>query len=463
MSFQLDTREWAEQQFGDCELGDRRRAKRLIAVAEQVANHPSASFPQQLESWGDLKAAYRLFDCDDVTLEAIAEPHWERTRSVPPGRYLLLGDTTEIDFGYRRDIEGLADIGNGSHRGFLLHNALLVEAESQSLIGVAGQTIRYRKPRPKNENASQRFARDRESRVWGDVIDQIGPPAEGVELVHVFDRGADDFEVFCHLRENRGQSVVRARATNRKIIAPSGNWMPLEKYLRTLPVAGTYELHLRARPRQPARTAKLEVRFGALQLPVPRHKSRYVKALGPEPISMTVVWVREVNPPRRGKPIEWILYTSLPVATFADARQVVEYYECRWLVEEYHKALKTGCSVQQRLLQHADRLEPMVGLMSVVAVRLLQLKSVARNDPDRPARNVVPPLWLHMLKAARKNLRRVHDLTVHQFYRELAKLGGFLGRRSDGDPGWITIWRGWEKLNTLVKGAQHAINTNKCG
>ena len=108
-------------------------------------------------------------------------------------------------------------------------------------------------------------------------------------------------------------------------------------------------------------------------------------------------------------------------------------------MEEYHKALKTGCSVEKHILRRASRLEPMVGLMSVVAMRLLQLKSVARTEPDRPARTIVPRLWLIMLKAARKNLRRVHDLTIREFYRELAKLGGFLGRKSDGEPGWITI------------------------
>jgi hypothetical protein len=458
----MDVTEWAQQQFGDCELDDKRRTKRLVEVAVQVANQPSASFPQQLETWGDLKAAYRLFNCDDVTLEAIAQPHWRQTRTLPPGRYLVLGDTTEIDFG-RRKIEGLAQIGNGIHQGFLLHNALMVEAASRSLIGVAGQTIRYRKARPKKENASQRFARERESCVWGKVIDQIGPPAAGVQLVHVFDRAADDFEVFCHLRENKGDWVVRTRAKHRTIIAPSGETMPLNKYLPTLKLAGSYKLHLRARPNQPARTAELEVRFGLLSLPVPKQQSPYVKALCTEPIPMTVVLVQEVNVPRGTKPITWTLYTSLPVSTFDDAWQIVEYYECRWLIEEYHKALKTGCSVQERLLQRSDRLEPMVGLMSVVAVRLLQLKSVARNDPDRPARNIVPPLWLQMLKAARKNLSRVHDLTIRQFYRELAKLGGFLGRRSDGEPGWITIWRGWEKLHTLVKGAHLACTTNKCG
>lgn len=463
MSFRIDVEEWAEQQFSACDLGDQRRTKRLIEVAEQVANHPSASFPEQMQSWGDLKAAYRLFDSDDVTFGAIAGPHWKQTRAVPPGRYLVLGDTTEIDFGYRREIAGLAEIGNGSHRGFLLHNALMVEAQSQTLVGVAGQTIRYRTARPKKENASQRFARDRESRVWGDVIDQIGPPAAGVEMVHVFDRGADDFEVFCHLLENKADWVVRARSTHRNIIAPEGKMGSLNEYLPTLGLAGSYELTLRARPKQPARTAKLEVRFGTIKIPVPRHKSPYVQARKAEPIPMAVVWVREVNPPRGAKPIEWVLYTSLPVGTFEEAWSIVEYYECRWLIEEYHKALKTGCSVEERLLRSADRLEPMVGLMSVVAVRLLQLKSVARNEPDRPAREVVPSLWLQMLKAARKNLRRVHDLTVHQFYRELAQLGGFLGRRSDGEPGWITIWRGWEKLNTLVRGARLAIKLNKCG
>jgi hypothetical protein len=463
MSFQIDAQAWAEQQFGDCDLGDQRRTKRLIQVAQQVANHPAASFPEQMQTWGDLKAAYRLFDAEDVTFEAVAGPHWRQTRSVGLGRYLVLADTTEMDFGYHRQIDGLSRIGNGSGSGFLLHNALLVEAQSRGVVGVAGQTIHYRQPAPKKENKSQRFKRERESRVWGDLIDQVGPPPADAQWVHVCDRGADDFEVFCHLRQNRSDWVVRASSTHRLILPPDGQEQPLNDYLHTLPVAGTYKLHLRARPQQPARTAKLEVRLGTLQMPVPRHKSPYVKALQPEPIPMGVVWVREVDPPAGVEPIEWVLYTSLPIATFEDAWLIVEYYECRWLIEEYHKALKSGCSVQRRVLRSAERLEAMVGLMSVVAVRLLQLKTVARTDPKRPARSVVPPLWLQMLKAARKHLRRVHDLTIYQFYRELAKLGGFLARKSDGEPGWITIWRGWEKLNTLVTGAELAIQLQKCG
>ncbi|MEK6216679.1 MAG: IS4 family transposase [Boseongicola sp.] len=463
MSFRLDAAAWAKQQFADCELGDKRRTQRLIQVAEQVANHPSASFPQQMQDWGNLKAAYRLFDGADVTFAAIASPHWQQTCAVEPGTYLVLGDTTEIDFGRDPDIEGLSRIGNGSRRGFLLHNALLVEAETESLLGVAGQTIHYRKPAPKKENKSQRFRRERESRVWGDVIEQVGPPPQDAQFIHVFDRGADNFEVFCRLGLNRDDWVVRASSLHRLVVAPNREQIVLKEYLSTLSLAGTYELNLRARPNQPARTAKLEVRCGALHVPLPRHQSPFVKALKAEPIPMSIVWVREAGAPRGVKPIEWVLYTSLPVKTFEHAWTIVGHYECRWLIEEYHKALKTGCSVQRRMLRDADRLEAMVGLMSIVAVRLLQLRSMARSDPDRPARSVVPKLWLTMLKAARKNLRRVHDLTIYQFYRELAKLGGFLGRRSDGEPGWLTIWRGWEKLNTLIEGAQLAINSKKCG
>jgi Transposase DNA-binding/Transposase Tn5 dimerisation domain len=467
MVFTLDSKTWAGEQFGACDLGDKRRTKRLIKMAEQVSDNPSAGFCAQMETWGDLKAAYRLFAEDDVTFEAIARPHWEQTKRMASGRCLVINDTTELDFGKRHDIQGLAAIGNGSGRGFLLHNAILIDANSQEMLGVAGQKIHYRKARPKKETAAQRLKRDRESKVWGEVVDDVGRPPKGVQWVHVCDRGADSFEVYCHFVAQQADWVVRASSLHRVILTPDAEEMPLSAYLLTLPLAGTYELKLRARPEQPARTAKLEVRFGKLQMPAPAQQSPYVKARNLSSIEMWVVEVREVDVPQGVKPITWVLYTSLPVATFAEAQMIIEYYEARWLVEEYHKALKTGCSVKKHLLRRASRLEPMVGLMSVVAMRLLQLKSVARTEPDRPARTIVPRLWLIMLKAARKNLRRVHDLTIREFYRELAKLGGFLGRKSDGEPGWITIWRGWEKLNTLVRGAELALRfkskLEKCG
>jgi len=464
MTITMDTQTWAEEQFAQCDLGDKRRTRRLVRLANEVLCHPSGSLPEQTVDWADLKAAYRLFRCEGVTFEAIAGPHWEQTRRRPPGTYLVLSDTTELDFGVQRKIAGMSQTGNGGGWGFLLHSALVVAAEGEEIAGLAGQKIRYRKRKPKKENTAQRLKRDRESKLWGQVIDQVGPPPEGVRWVHVMDRGADNFEVYCHCVEQHSEWVVRVTQRERKILAPDGRKLPLEAYLNTLPLAGTYELHLRARGQtrehgpQPARTAKVEVRFGRLHMPVPTHRSPYVKRLSPTPIAMWVVYAREVDAPKDVEPIEWILLTSLPVESFEEAWLVLGYYEKRWLIEEWHKALKTGCRVEDRQLKTKERLERITGLLSVVSVRLLQLKSAARTTPNRPATEVVPQRWITMLHAARKKIRRktsqITAMTIYEFYRELAKLGGFLGRKCDGEPGWITIWRGWQKLYLLVCGAE---------
>jgi len=464
MTITMDTQTWAEEQFAQCDLGDKRRTRRLVRLANEVLCHPSGSLPEQTVDWADLKAAYRLFSCEDVTFEAIAGPHWEQTRRRPPGTYLVLSDTTELDFGVQRKIAGMSQTGNGGGWGFLLHSALVVTAEGEEIAGLAGQKIRYRKRKPKKENTAQRLKRDRESKLWGQVIDQVGPPPEGVRWVHVMDRGADNFEVYCHCVEQHSEWVVRVTQRERNILAPDGRKLPLETYLNTLPLAGTYELHLRARGQtrehgpQPARTAKVEVRFGRLHMPVPTHRSPYVKRLLPAPIAMWVVYAREVDAPKDVEPIEWILLTSLPVESFEEAWLVLGYYEKRWLIEEWHKALKTGCRVEDRQLKTKERLERITGLLSVVSVRLLQLKSAARTTPNRPATEVVPKRWITMLQAARKKIRRKTSqttaMTIYEFYRELAKLGGFFGRKCDGEPGWITIWRGWQKLYLLICGAE---------
>jgi hypothetical protein len=445
--------EWARANFGECDLGDQRRTNRLVAVAETIANNPSSSLPGQFEYWSDLKAAYRLFDREEVSFEAVVRPHWELTKRIAQGRVLVIGDTTELDFGFKRRIEGIGPTGSGSGKGFLLHNALMVNADSQEILGVAGQIVYYRKPKKagKRPHAIERIRQDRESQIWGMLIDQIGAPPSHAQYVHLYDRGGDNFEVYCRLRLQQDDWVIRASKLNRLILTEgTATRLQLQDYLPQMKPSGSYTLSLRAREDQPARDARLEVRVGRVLIPTPRFTSPWIDQLAPAPVATNVIEVVEIDSPAGVTPIRWVLFTSLAVKTFQDAWTVIEYYESRWLVEEYHKALKTGCRVESRQLKEAGRLEAFVALTSVVAVRLLQLKSLARTQPNAPASRTVPPVWLKMLKLARKNLSRVHDLTVGQFYREVAKLGGFLGRKGDGEPGWITIWRGWEKLNMFV-------------
>jgi hypothetical protein len=164
-SFTISAEAWAEQQFTECELGDKRRTKRLVRMAAKVASDPSGSIPEQMETWGDIKAAYRLFDAQGTTFASITAPHREQTMQQPEGRYLVLGDTTDVDFGIHRDVADLGPTGNGGGWGFLLHTGLMVAADSEETIGIAGQTIHYRKPAPEKENTAQRLRRERESEI----------------------------------------------------------------------------------------------------------------------------------------------------------------------------------------------------------------------------------------------------------------------------------------------------------
>jgi hypothetical protein len=462
VSVTLDPQQWAEEQFGACPLGDARRTRRAVKLAGQAAAHPSGSTPQQTGGWADCKAAYRFFDTDEVTFESLSEGHWQQTRANASGHCLALGDTTELDFGILRQVEGLGPTGDGGGRGFFLHSSLLVRADNEEVIGMAGQKIFHRQPRPEGESRHDRTQRERESRIWGEVIDGVGPPPEGVRVTHIFDRGADNFEVFCKLLLQRTDWVVRAAQLHRVVGTPTGQAMPLSDYLGRLPVAGTYDLHVRAQKGRRARVAHVAVRFGRVVVKKPRHISPWAKECGITAVAMWVVEVREVKAPKNVEPLRWVLYTSHAVETFNDGWRVIEHYEKRPIIEEYHKALKTGCRMEARQYYTSARLEAVVGMLSVVAVRLLQLRSTARAEPERPAREVVPLPWIRALQQIRKRKHGDSDpeWTVRDFYRQLAGLGGFLGRKSDGEPGWITLWRGFERLALLMQFRQ---NSKKCG
>jgi hypothetical protein len=444
--------EWAAEEFGACDLGDIRRTERLVHYAAQAAANPDGSTPKQTESWADCKAAYRLFEEDDVTFGAITAPHYRATRARTTGTWLLISDTTETHFS-GRNVRGLGATGNGGGRGFLLHSSLMVRPDGREIVGLAGQVIRYRRKvkRPTSHAASVR-REDRESIIWGQVVDQIGQPPEGVHFIHVFDRGGDQFELYGRMMKYGTSWVVRAAHLNRKIVAPDGRKMEVSQYLESLSVAGTYSIELPANVHQPARTAKMEVRFGSVTMPRPVQVSPWVRTSGIQEITMQIVEAREVDPPPGGTKARWVLWTRERVGDFNDAWTVLEHYEKRPTIEDWHKALKTGCRLESRQYETAKRLEAVTGLMSVLAVRLLQLKTVARDEPERPADEVVPKPWIKMLQHLRKRpIKR--PWTVRDFFREMAKLGGFLGRKGDGEPGWITVWRGFEKLYLCVRGA----------
>jgi hypothetical protein len=460
-SLALDIAVWAERQFGDCELGDRRRTKRLVKLATQAAAMPDASTPRQTENWGDCKAAYRLFDQDDVTFDTVIAPHCAMSRAVSPGIWLVLNDTTEINYGYDRMLKGVGRVGSLQNRGFYLHSALVVGSETDVIVGLAGQEL-YARPlkKVKRVNSSQRKQLKRETDVWGRVIDRVGVAPGEARFVHVCDRGADNFDVYCHLIEQKAGWVIRAAQLKRQVRDAEGCERSLNEVVCAGPLLGSYELQVRANRGQPARTAFIELRCARITMPRPSSgASRYVRDSGIQEIGMWVVEARETNAPRGVEPLRWVLLTSEEVETFQDAWKVIDWYEKRPLIEDYHKCLKTGCRVEERLYRTGERLAPAIGLLSVLAVRLLQLKMVARENPEQLAAGVVPKDWLAAVPLLLKKRRTIR--TVRDFIRALAQLGGFLGRKGDGEPGWQTIWGGLEKLLLCLRGAE--ILSNKCG
>ena len=296
----IDPAVWVTTQFAAAQLGDQRRTARLVMLALQIARDPSSSLPRETQTWGDLKAAYRLLDRPEATFATLATPHWQRTRTqADRGRWLIVDDTTEIDYGAKRQATGLGPVGRGTGRGFLLHSALVVASHDEWVAGLAGPILFHRRLAPKGETLTQKLRRDRESAVWGQLIEQVGPPPATARWVHVMDRGADDFEVFCRARRIGADWIGRVKSRNRLVRDGAGRVRPLSDVLAAAAVAGGYTLALRARPQQPARRARLEVAFAPVTTLVPRHPAASLKALTPQPIAQWVVWAREVNPPPR--------------------------------------------------------------------------------------------------------------------------------------------------------------------
>jgi hypothetical protein len=453
---ELEPEFWSELEFGACVLGDQRRTRRLVRYARQMAEKPDASTPRQAEGWSECKAVYRLFERPEVTFEAVTAAHYQRTRDLAPGKYLVISDTTEVDYGYKSAREGLGLLTAEHRRGFFLHSALVVEADTGDVIGLGAQEL-WARPHEKKRRVHRVACRKRptEADVWGRVMDRVQATRDGVQFVHVCDRGADNFDVFAHLHEKGDSWVIRAAQLTRKVRTADGRVVKLGELMKSAPLQGTYQVYVSANRNQVARWAQVEVRATSVTLLRPREGSTaFVLDRNIREVPSNVVQVQEVNPPKNCKPLQWVLYSAEPVSSLAESLKVITFYEQRPLVEEYHQCLKTGLQIEGRQYESADRLQPVIGVICVQAVRLLQLRHVARRAPETPARKLVPPEWLDVLRLVLRNPRPLN--TVRDFIRGVASLGGFLGRKSDGEPGWKTIWRGLETLLVALRGYRAA-------
>jgi hypothetical protein len=461
----LDPAAWAATTFCHAVLGDARRSRRLVALATALATAPAASLPVALAAPAALKAAYRLLHEADVTVAALTAPHRAQTlaaaRTAPV--VLLVQDTTELDYTHHPATSDLGPIGDGRGQGYLVQSVLAVApataAAPRQLLGLAYLEPFLRVPAPRRgERCSERRRRARESDAWARAAAAIGAPAAGTTWVHVGDRGADIFTFLSACRTARADFLVRA-VQDRRAVAADGTTTHVLAAARTLPPVGDRRaVELPARPGRPARTAEVAVAGTALTIQPPPD----LRAEPPLPVSVVRVWEPD-PPPEIGEPLEWVLLTSVAVATTAEAWERVAWYRDRWLVEEYHACLKTGCRLEASQLRDKDALWRLLGLRAPLAVRLLTLREAVRAAPEQPATAVVPAEVVAVVAA--KTGQPAAGMTVRSCWRAIARLGGHQGRKHDGEPGWQALWRGWGYVQTLLEGVHLArdLLPDKCG
>jgi hypothetical protein len=441
--------------FGTAKLGDRRRTKRLVDSFNRMCAHPGGTLPDKLASPPDLRGLYRLCDADEVTHEAILAPartHTLAQVAARSGDVLVLHDATELDYTTLSSLaDDLGQIGKGNRRGYLCHNVLAVDSDSGEVLGLMDQILHRRDEVPDGETlAEHRDRPTRESRLW--VLGTRHLPRDR-RLIDVADQGADTFEFLEHEYHSGRRFVIRAAKT-RKVYAghePVGPQQELKTFARGLPALGRFTMDVQPQPGRKARKdAEFVVRAAAVLVCPPHAKAGHH---GHDPLPLYVVQVAEIAPPEGETAIEWTLLTNELVQTFEDALRVTGWYERRWVVEEYHKAQKTGCRIEDMQFTTTDRLEPAIALLSVVALTLLNLREAGRRADanTRRADTVISSEYVEVLSLKRYGSVR-HNLTVREFFLALARLGGHQNRKCDGHPGWLVLWRGWMKLQAMLDG-----------
>jgi hypothetical protein len=314
---------------------------------------------------------------------------------------------------------------------------------------LAHQQLLARQPAPENETAHQRKKRERESQIWGVGIRATGIPPKGCRWVNVCDSASDDYENMRSARDVHQDFLFRA-AQNRSVFSSEAldQRVHVLDYARSLSSLGNDQVEVPGRGGREARTAEVCLAAAPVWVPAPPGTPKRSS----QPVYKAwIIRIWEANPPPGvEEPLEWILWCSVPTQTLAEGLERRNWYSTRWLVEVYHHIQKNGCSQEERRFETAEAMSVCLALLSAVAVRVFQLRNALETQPEAPAAQVATPTEIAIIRRTSKHKGR--RFTVRNFVHGVAKLGGFVGRKSDGDPGVQTLWRGYQRLQDILEG-----------
>ena len=426
---------WAKQEFSGLDLGDKRRTDRVIKIVDDLSGNPRASLPQACGGWAETKAAYRLLDNPALDWRELLEVHTQRTVERAQGQavVLCLQDTTELDFTSQPGIAGLGRLSYEAQHGMYLHPTLAVTPAGVAL-GAVDAWMWARKPKGE--------ADIKESERWVEgygVVADLAEQLPETRVVYVADR-AGDIRALMDEAARRGEAadwLVRAQH-NRNTTLGQKVWDRLGRG----EALGEIEFWLPAAPGREARRVR-QCRYQE-RVTLPAHQ-------GKPAVSVTAILAREQDPPTGVKPIVWRLLSNRLAETLEQVVELVSWYRRRWLIEIFFRILKSGCAVEALQLGTLERLERALVLYLIVAWRVLHLVTWGRECPQLPCEVMFDPEeWQAAWIVAHRAPPPPSPPSLGQMTRLVAGLGGFLGRKSDGEPGPKALWTGMQRVREFA-------------
>jgi hypothetical protein len=445
-------RDWAEEEFGGAELTDERLRKRLLYIARDMFAKPQANIPQACGSRAKAKAAYRFFKHEETTMEKLLRPHYESTWRRINEREVVLAvqDTTNLNYTTHPETKGLGVIGSKLDRGIglILHNTMAFSTEGTPLGLLDVQCwARDRKDFGKRRQRHDLPIEEKESYKWLKSFDAAAEAKDHCRetaIVNVGDREADIYELFILAAKDPSGPKLLVRAERDRLLA-DGQGHLWEK-TATAVVSGVQVIQVPRHKGQPAREAKLEIRYAKVSLRPPKRKTEMVE------ISLWAVLAQEIEASEGVEPLQWMLLSTAEVKTFEDAVERLAWYALRWGIEVYHRTLKSGCKIEERQFADVNSIEACLALDMVVAWRIFHLTKLGREIPDVPCTVFFEDAeWKALVFYKTQNtMPPENPPTLREATRMVASLGGFLGRKGDGEPGTKNLWLGIQRLDDIA-------------
>lgn len=457
----MDVCNWVEEEMAMLDTGDKRLNNRAKRVLETVMDQPGASFARQFQSTAELKACYRLFDSDLINSDIILEPHLAKTieRIQAYEVVVIASDSTSLNYTTRVSNPDSGYISSNNAQGFLMHSSLATTLDRQPL-GVVGSKFWARDKEKPEKKVHRDYLpiEEKESYKWIEsylIVNDIATKCPNTQIINVCDREADLLELWeqairAQEKGNAAHLVVRCNH-NRAVIPTEDNKnVKLFEFGKMAPVVGHCEFELKDRATHSAiRTVKQTIRASSVCI-CPAYRSGVER----RQVSLNLVFMEETDPPENAEPICWYLLTTLPIQNNEDVQKVVKVYLSRWDIETFFRTFKTGCKIEERSLRTAERLYPMFALFLIVAWRINSLTKISRTNPELPCTVIFSEEeWRAAVMAINKNKcisPNYSTPSIREMMIMVARLGGYLNRKNDPEPGPKVIWGGLEYLRIFV-------------